>query len=261
MNTYTQPHHVADEVSRWTSLGVELPNELDKAIEVYEVLRYTEVGYRPVFDLSKVTTANAEKRIREYADELALSASGGGLSVLEKAKNEAVDAAARRVNVLARQAVPSIIEQLTPEFENHVEAYADAVLQLPNDITSEALLAAGPDAVGVYGEAQQEVGYLNRISSWSASTNSLPGGTVQHENVILILRPTDGLELIKLDEAAHVPASPALAALNPIWVAAVRRDVEFGINTPRQAADIRRRLELETKQQSRLQNVAFLPTA
>ena len=263
MNTYTQPHHIADDVSRWTSLGVELPAELEEAIEVYETLKYTEVGHRPVFELTEVTTANAEKLIRAYADELVLSASNGGLSPLEKAKNAAVDSAARRVNTVAGQAVRSIIDQLTSRFENHVEAYAEAVLALPREITSESLVAAGPDAVALYGTAQQEAAHLNQIRNWVAGLNQLPGGGSRaHENVITILRPADSRELIELDKA-NVRVDATLAALNPVWVAAVRLGVQFAINTPREAAERRKRLEKDMPDPLRQkhQNVAYLPTA
>jgi len=64
---------LADSVSRWTSLGVALPKPLAEAIDVFETLRYTEVGYHPAFSVEDVTPANAEAKIRELAEEFALS--------------------------------------------------------------------------------------------------------------------------------------------------------------------------------------------
>lgn len=259
MSQLTQPHHIAHDVTGWTALGVTLPDELTDAIAVFEALRYTEVGYRPVFDLAAVTADNAEAKIREYADQLVLSDAAGGQSVLDKAKKHAVENAARRVNQLARAAVPGIIEQLSPEFDDRVESYADAVLKLPVDFTAESLIDAGSDLVTAYGHAKQEAAYLNRVADWAASINSLPGNRAQYENVLGIVRPSSGEELAKLDEAARTTGNPTLAALNPVWVAAVRSGIEFGINTPREAADLRRRLQTAMREQRRPQNVAYMP--
>src|SRR5690606_30168833 len=123
----------AEAVTRWPSLGVKLPKNLTDAIEVYETLLWIETGHVPVFDLSKVTPKNAEAKLREFASELASTLptvptpGGAPQSVLDTAKRVAVDHAARAVSSAAVEAVPEIIEALTPEFEKHAAAYADAV--------------------------------------------------------------------------------------------------------------------------------------
>ncbi len=246
---------IAKAVSRWTGLGVKLPNELATAIDVFEALLYTEVGYQAQFDLAEVTAANAEEKIKEFADQLVLSeVPGGGLSVLGKAKNYAVEAAARRVNAVARASVSAVIELLTPEFNRHAEAYADAVRKLPGDpdvnngkksttTLSERLVAAGPDAVTAFGQAQQEVQYLHRVSSWVASTGQL-SGTTDMEVALRILRPSTYSELERVDAAARRRnTDPAIAAIDPVFFAAVRGRVEFGINTLSEAAGIRSELQ------------------
>jgi hypothetical protein len=222
---------IADDVTRWTGLGVKLPKDLTKAIEVYEALRYTEVGYQPVFDIAAVTATNVEAKIREFADELALAETpAGGLSVLENAKKHAVNAAARNVVRYGREAVPEVIEQLTPEFDRRAEAYVTAVRKLPKDhdlaagrnsttTLAERLVAAGPEAVVSYQEAQREAQYLNMISSWVAGTGSLSGSAPRETYpAIRILRPATRLELIKLEEAHQKPAHPSVAVLNPVLV-------------------------------------------
>lgn len=236
---------IADGVTRWTSLGVELPKELAEAVKVYEALRYTEVGHQPVFDLAAVTTANAEKKIREFADQLALSETpAGGQSVLAKAKGYAADAAARGVLSSARAAVPEVINRLTPEFDQHAEAYAAAVETLPEEITSDALLSAGPEAVADYQDAQREAQYLNTISTWVATTSYLSGMTPKNiESVIRILRPASPGELVELDAAHHKSANPVLAAIDPVLFAAARHHIEFKINTLAECADLRAELE------------------
>lgn len=246
---------IADNVTRWTALGIKLPKDLARAIEVFEAVRYTEVGYAPVFNIENLTPANAEEMIRELAEHLALSAgqdNGAGLSALERAKKQAVDAAARKVNNLARAAVSDVIEQLTPEFDKHAAAYVEAVAKLPGvpiqgtsmtssyAITADTLVSAGAEAVTAYGDAQREAQYLNRISSWVFETSYLSGVIPKDAELVLrLLRPSTALELIKLDEAAYKQADSTLAAINPVLFTAARLGVKFGINTLREAAEIR----------------------
>jgi imidazole glycerol phosphate synthase subunit HisF len=225
--------NIADGVSRWTGFGIKFSKELAKAVELLETLRYAEVGRLPVFDIEAVTPENAEDKIHEFAKQLALSeVPGGGLSVLDKAKKQAVEGAARRVVNLARHEVPSVIEQLTPDFDKHVEAYTAAVVKLPDDITAETLVAAGADAVSAYSDALQEVQYLNRIDNWVVQTGYVAGIIPKNmEVVIRILRPTSISQLAKLDAARHKQANQTLLALDTVFFTAAREGFRSG-STP-----------------------------
>jgi hypothetical protein len=237
------PRSIANNVTRWTGLGVKLPKELAGAVELFETLTYTEVSYPAAFDIDGVTANNAEQKIREFADQLVMAETNGGLSPLEKAKKVAVDAAARRVNSQARLAIPDLIEQLTPGFDELAQAYVEAVSKLPEDLTADALVSAGAEAVTAYGDAQREARYLGGISSWVFETSYLSGVISRDvETVLRILRPATALDLIKLDDAAHKPANPVLAAINPVFFAAARLGVEFGIGTLLDAAELRTKL-------------------
>lgn len=178
------------------------------------------MGHLPVFDLAAVTPANAEAKVREFADQLALSLptaaqQGVSASVLEEAKRRAVNDAARAVYRLAGAAVPDVISQLTPEFDKHAAAYVDAVAKLPENITAETLVSAGADAVQAYAVAQTEAAYLNRIDLWVAETRNLPGHASDPDKALRILRPDSALQLIKLDEARLPQRNPTLRAVDP----------------------------------------------
>lgn len=248
----------ARRVSEWTRLGVKLPKDLNKAIEVYEALVYVETGYRPVFDLGSVTPQNAEAVVREFAEEIAstipvTSEDGQSLSILEQAKQWAVRDAAREIHNAAGAAVPDVIGQLTPRFDEHARVYVDAVAKLPVEITSDSLLDAGPDAVKAYEAAKAAAAALGDISWWIAETRHLPGHTRDAEPVLRILRPKDALQLSKLD-TAHSTAgskSQALRAIDPVLYAAATNSIEFGINTLPEAAEIRDRCSFTVA------NVAF----
>jgi hypothetical protein len=233
----------AEAISRWPGLGIKLPEALSTAIEVFEALRWIEVGREPVFQIAEVTPKNAEAKIRELADQLVLSEiPGGGLSVLGKAKKKALEAAALQVFYMANSGVKPAIEQMTPEFDKHAEAYTAAVAQLPDEITAESLLSAGTDAVAAYGVAQHEAAYLNRISKWVSSTAQLSMHSGDQDPALRILRPTSVTQLFKLDEAQAKPAIPALHAIDPLLFTAARLEVPFAINTIRGCAAIRTEL-------------------
>jgi hypothetical protein len=234
---------IATNVARWTGLGLKFPKELAQAVELFETLVYTEVGYPAVFDIDGVTAANAEQKLREFADELVMAAGNGGLSPLENAKKIAVESAARRVNAQARSAVPALIEQLTPEFDQHAAAYVEAVAKLPEDLTAESLVAAGAGAVTAYGDAQREALHIKGFSTWVFETSYLSGISKDVDSVLRVLRPTSKLELIKLDEASYRQVDSTLYALNPVLFVAARLGVEFGINSVTEAAELRAELD------------------
>lgn len=159
------PSDIASQVTDWTNLGIKIPKDLAKAVGIFEAARWAEVGYAPRFDLDSLTPDNAEAKIRELAQSVALSVpqgpNGASGSVLVMAKQQVMDAAARRVLSLARAAVPDAIKQLAPRFSKAAEAYTEAVSKLPDEITSDTLVSAGPDAVEAYGQARTAAGYLD----------------------------------------------------------------------------------------------------
>jgi hypothetical protein len=153
-----------------------------------------------------------------------------------------LDAAAREVLSKATAAVPVVIEQLTPEFDKHAAAYTAAVADLPDTVDSNSLVQAGAAAVTAYGTAQTEATWLNQVSSWVAATRGLPG--FAGLDVEVALRPADALQLAKLDAAQHKTVDQTVSALNKVFYTAAREGIEFGINTLRECAEIRRSLAI-----------------
>jgi hypothetical protein len=155
-----------------------------------------------------------------------------------------LDAAARVVRSWGVHAIPDIIRQLTPEFDEHVEAYTEAVSRVPEDITAETLVSVGADAVTAFTDAQREVQYLHEIDGWSAQTAALVGIIPKEQEVVIrILQPESMAQLAKLDAARVKRADPALGLIDPVYYTAGREGIPFGINSSRQAAKLRTRLE------------------
>ena len=237
----------AKAVSDWTGLGVKLPKELATAVAVFEAILWVETGHAVEFDLTEITAANAEEKVAEFADRLVPALKTGdhlGRSPLDEAKRRMLDAAAREVLGKATAAVPVVIEQLTPEFDKHADAYCTAVAALPDSVDSDSLVQAGPAAVTAYGTAQTEAIWLNKVSSWVAGTRDLPGFGLDVDVPLRILRPADAVQLAKLDAAQYKNVNQTLGALNKVFYTAAREGIEFGINTLRECAEIRQSLAI-----------------
>lgn len=244
---YSTHINTADAVSRWTNLGVKLPKELSTAVEVFEAIRYVEVDYPVEVDLAGITAANAEKKVTEFADRLLPTLKSGdhmSRTPREEAKSRMLNEAARVVVQQAGTAVPAIIEQLTPEFDKHAAAYVAAVELLPDTVDSDSLVQAGAPAVQAYVAAQDEAAWLDKVSSWVAGTQDLPGHGGEVEVVLRVLRPANALQLSKLDAAQYGNVNQTLRSINPVFFTAAREGIEFGINSLREAAEIRQSLAI-----------------
>ncbi|WIM87710.1 hypothetical protein PT015_23245 [Candidatus Mycobacterium wuenschmannii] len=241
MYGYATPTHIAGNVADWPQLGVKLPKPLTAAIDILESLRWVEIGHQPVFDLSGITPENAERAIYDYANELLPSLSQAEeRPVLEVAKATAVDTAARAVLREASAAVPGIIEQLTPDFVRHAAAYVDAVSVLPEDLNDRSLIEAGPSALSAFGAAQDAARYLRAVAAWVQSVASLPGQQTEPDPALRgVLRPADGRQLSRLDEAHRANGNQTLEALDKVLFVAAREGVAFELTTLRESAVIR----------------------
>ncbi|GEM31165.1 hypothetical protein NN3_21720 [Nocardia neocaledoniensis NBRC 108232] len=246
---YTRPVDVADAVASWTSLGVELPKDLTKAINTYESLKWIETGHNPIFDLSKVTDKNAEDMVRAYAAELALTRTttnsvGATSSAMSDAKAVAVDQAARAVIRAGSDAVDEIRAQFEPEFVKATGAYADAVAKLPENVTSEMLVAAGGDVVDAYQTAREAAARIEAATVWLNSTKNLPGhAAARMDPALSVFNPVTRAELSALDAAEGKNADPAEQAIGPVLLAGVREGIAWKLNTPAEAASLRANIE------------------
>lgn len=245
---YATHIHTAESVSRWTDLGgVELPADLKQALATFDAVRWVEVGHAVPFDLADVTAANAEEKVVEFAHRLIPALKAGARTPLEEAKSLMLAEAARAVVFKAGAAVPDVIEQLTPEFDEHAAAYVAAVDLLPETVDSDSLVQSGVGAMTAYASAQAEAAWLNRVSSWVAGTRDLPGFAGHDVEVGLrILRPSDALQLARLDAIQYTNVNLTLGALDKVLYTAARLGVEFGINTLREAAELRESLAIST---------------
>lgn len=175
--TITKPARmVADQISRWPdTYKVTLPDDLHKAIETFELIKWTEVGHRPAFDLKGLTQKNAEQKIREFAAALSVTDNREGGSAIDRAKSIALETAAREVIRLAADAADGVIDQMMPTLQEAAAAYVAAVDLLPNELTTENLVEAGPSAVAAYGQAQAAVGPIVAVINFVQELKDLPG--------------------------------------------------------------------------------------
>ncbi|MHA3020431.1 hypothetical protein ACXPWS_09160 [Mycobacterium sp. BMJ-28] len=236
-------HIYARNIAGWSNLGVTLPDDLAVAIDVFKAALAVVVPGEPVFDFKSVTVDNAAAKIDELAGEIVKIPRGPG--PVSEAKSRIVDHTARRVVSLAADAVPSMIEQLTPEFTRHAEAYVKAARRLPDPLGNETLVSGGPGVVKAFAEAQSAAAELDKFADWVSSCSGVPGLGGGIEPVLRVLHPTTYDELRVLDEAAERSgwdATDAERAVNGVYLAAAREGIEFRINPPRELREIRQSL-------------------
>lgn len=233
----------ADAIAGWTGLGIKLSPELEKAIELHEAIRWTEVGHAFNIDIAKLTPADVEATIHDLAQHIVTAEAVGQNSPLMSAKLRLLKSAAAQVIQCARQFAPEARDQLAVEFDKHARAYVDAVQKLPEELTSESLVSAGPDAVSAYSAAQAEVEHLRQVSRWVSDVRGIPGLSAGADTRVLnVLRPSDIDQLHRLDTALRAEVDPALGRIDPVFAAAAREGVEFGINLPAESHRIRSEL-------------------
>ncbi|AWG62444.1 hypothetical protein DDT46_00455 [Mycobacteroides abscessus] len=231
-------------IAGWAGLGIKLSPELEKAVEVYETIRWTEVGHAFNIDIAELAPADVESTIRDFAQHIITAwARQAQPSPLGDAKIRMMSMSATHIIKLARQFAPEARNQLAVEFDKHAKAYTEAVQKLPEELTSESLIAAGPDAVSAYSAAQTEVEHLRQVRSWVSDVRGIPGlGAGEDSLVLNVLRPSGIEQLHQLDAALYANVDPALDRLDRVFVTAVREGVEFGINLPAESHRIRAEL-------------------
>jgi hypothetical protein len=234
-----EPMIVAHRLSNWTALGIKLPKALSNAFDIFEALRYAEVE-RPVsFDLASVTADNAEQKVREFAEKLMPTRAIDRFSTLAEAKRQALYLAARDMVAKAGAAVPEIVKQLTPDFDRAATEFTEAVKLLPDNVTSEALVSAGPAALEAYQAARSASAAIAGVDEWLSSLEEIPGLASERLPLLRVLRPATNGQIYRLEQARDARVDSAHERLNKVYVEAARLGIEFGINTPREAVELR----------------------
>ena len=219
-----------------------------------------------MFDVAAVTPANAESKVKELADQLAVTlplplsptADVRRHSLLAEAKTIALHTAARNVNNQAAAAVPDVIEQLRPGFERAVSAFVESVKNLPDELTSEALVQAGPSVLSEYQNACAAVSDIKSMDSWLTELINLPAfAGLPSGGVVTVLSPSSRGELAKLLTAhGNQKADWLEVELGGAYVEAARHGIEFRLNTPAESAKVR--ADIDSAPREKPKGVAYL---
>jgi hypothetical protein len=231
-------------ISRWTGIGVKLPKPLAGKLAVFDSVRYVETGHQVDVDTSTITTANADQAVAELAARLVpATADQGKRSPLDTAKLTILNQLAVEIIRAASDAVPEIIDQLRPTFERAVSVFTESVGKLPDELTSEALVAAGPDVLTEYHAAREAAATIHSIDGWIASLADLAAYSgYEPDRILRVLAPSTRAELVKVS-AADRDAEPLVRELGESYLTAVELGVEFKMNTPQESAELREELE------------------
>lgn len=232
------PAYVAQTVHSWTELpGVTLSKELTEKLDKLAALNCAEL-YVTIPDVTNLTADNADELVTAYAQELATKEQFG------KAKTQIRTVLVSSVLDGARAEIPKVIEKLTPAFDKAVETYVSAVNELPDDLSSDVLVAAGPETVKSYQTATGAAALLAQIDSWVASLQRLTGGDVPDKSV-RILAPENHRELDKLDSVRLNRRDTTPNVIVPVFLAAAREGIKFEVHTPSEAQTLRAKIEAQ----------------
>jgi hypothetical protein len=166
---------IVTSITNWPALGVKLPKPLADKLDVFDAVRYVETAHAVTVDTSAITAKNAEDAVAELATRLLpTQADPGKSSALEQAKATILDRLGSEILSAATEALPEVIDQLRPGFERAVSAFVEAVKGLPEELTSEALVAAGPSVLSEYQNAREAASVIASMDSWLAGLINPP---------------------------------------------------------------------------------------
>jgi hypothetical protein len=218
----------------WPSAVGRLPKALAEAIDAFEA---TQVVVTPPLELdaNAVTAENAEQQVHDLTEALIRDAH------FDDARVRLLRALALRVLREAGASVPEVIETLRPQFLATTAEFTEAVQALPEDLSSDALVAAGPATLSQFHRALAAQQFLTKIDIWIDSLNDVPAQAGHKRDPLLrLLRPTSRAHLNILESAV---TSGAAGGFNPIFLTAVREEIAWSLNTPIDSAAIRREIE------------------
>jgi hypothetical protein len=225
--------HVADS---WPAAVGKLPTALADAINAFDAARVVEEPHAG-FDPSEVTGKNAADTVSKLAAALVAA------SEFSEARSQVLYALALRILRTAGAVVPEVLDSLSPAFEQAVAAFTEAVSELPDDLSSDALVAAGPAVLAAYHRALEAQSAIARIDGWIDRLRGLPAYAGYKSDMTLrVFAPLTRGQLQALVNASSGGASQ-LGHLNPLYVCAVNEGIEFKLNSPIEAAAIREEIE------------------
>jgi hypothetical protein len=218
----------------WPAVIGKLPKPITDLIDAFEATIYVQGPYTGV-DAGSITAKNAEQHVRDITDALSKDAH------FEEARSRVLSALARNILHSAGAAVPEIIESLRPKFDAATAEFTEAVSALPDDVSSDALVAAGAATLSQYHRAIAAQQGIARIDGWLASLLSLPAYAAHAtEQTLRVLNPTTRGQLKGLLNAASGSGGQPL---DPIYVFAVKEEIGFEMHTPTETTAIRQAID------------------
>ncbi len=238
-------HLTASNIAHdWPAIVGQLPKSLDAAIDALDATHVIEEPYAG-FDPAKVTAENAAETVTKLAVDLVAASEFG------EARSRVAAALAGRILRTAGAVVPEVIESLRPQFDAAVAEFSEAVSTLPEEISDEILVAAGPAVLSEYHRALEAQAVIGRIDGFLSSLHELPAyGGHQREQTLRVLNPVTREQWQALVSAATGGAS---GPLDPLYVTAVREGIDFEMHTPAEAAAIRADIEAQPFEPKRMQ--------
>lgn len=214
----------AANVTTWDFLGVDLPEELTKLFAARDAFRKveTELNLPELGDLTEDDDLGVV--VSQLAEHLSVAAH------YRTARQQVSDVIDRGIVHAVGDAVTVIREQLTKTFDEAAADFRSSVERLPDPLTAETLVEAGPDALAAFQSTKAAAAELAKIDGWLASLSQLPqfAGHKPDPNV-RITAPKDRTEYAAV---AVKQREPLVQQLGEQAYNAARAGVEFRMMLP-----------------------------
>ena len=222
--------------------GISVSDAVKTHADSADAIRYSYDSKPPV-PTETVTEETAEAYVHQYARDLMLATTVDGLSPLDRAKRELVEAHERLALAELRKDSVKVFDALASIVEAAGKDLAEAAKHLPGKLDAEALVAAGATAVEAMTVAREAGAKLKAVAQFVASYGQVLGLSVARDRALQTFRPVNAVEYAKLEKSFYSTDSTQFENQigYPFFVAA-KSGIEIGLNDTKKAGWIQSQL-------------------
>ncbi|MCF8611726.1 hypothetical protein L5G28_16390 [Gordonia sp. HY285] len=229
-------------VSDLARFGVKVSDAVKVHADSADAIRWS-YDSKPNVPTDPVTEDTAEAYVHQYARELMLATAVDGLSPLERAKRELVDAHQRLAMAEIRKDSANIFETLSLIVDDAGEKLVEAVKQLPKKLDAESLVAAGASAVAAMSVAREAGAKLKSVEAFVTLHGQAVGLSTPSDRPLRLFRPVNAVEYANIENAFLATNSTQFEnQIGYAFFVAAKAGIEIGLNDTKKAGWIQSQL-------------------
>ncbi|GEE01951.1 hypothetical protein nbrc107696_23970 [Gordonia spumicola] len=209
--------------------GYKLPKTVKPYLDSVEAVRYAYDGL-PVVPTEPVTEETAEAVMHAFAAETALALGTDGFTPLAVAKRRMVESyQALALNELRADST-KIFETLSTVVDSAAERLVAAVGNLPETLTPDALVQAGPVAVEALATATEAGQALGAIDLFVFQHGNTLGFGASPDKILRLFTPSGIGDYRKLEIAQNTSHNETETRIGYTFVVAAREGIPINLN-------------------------------